>query len=80
MDIETYSGIMNIKYCLQTKTSAALYNRSDPLHDLVDKNVLFYLYYLSKVQKENTREKIREKEDLPKGIKVYSKKQGVDTN
>ena len=39
MGIETYSGMMNVKYSLQTKTSSELYKRSDPLHNPVDKNM-----------------------------------------
>ena len=56
MDIRTYSGIMNVKYSLQMKTSSELYKRLDPLHEPVDKNVLFYLYFPCNVQKENSRE------------------------
>ena len=56
MGIETYSRIMNVKYSLQTKTNSELYKRSDPLHDPVDKNVLFYLQFPCQVQKENSRE------------------------
>ena len=41
--IETYSGIMNIKYSLQTKTSSELYKRSDPLHDPVDKSMCYFI-------------------------------------
>ena len=41
--IETYSGIMNIKYSLHTKTSSELYKRSDPLHDPVDKSMCYFI-------------------------------------
>ena len=79
MDIETYSGIMNIKYCLETKTSAALYNRSDPLHDLVDENVLFYSYYLNKVQRESTRGKKFVKKKICQKELKYTAKSKVST-
>ena len=82
MGIETYSGIMNVKCSLQTKTSSELYKRSDPLHDPVDKNMCYFIRTSHARFKKRTAEKkqIREKEDLSKGIKVYSKKQCMDIN
>ena len=76
MDIETYSGVMNVKCSLQTKTSLELYRRSDPLHDPVDKNIRYFICTSHARFKKRTAEKkqIREKEDFSKGIKVYSKK------
>ena len=82
MDIETNSGVMNVKYSLQTKTSLELYRRSDPLHDPVDKNIRYFIRTSHARFKKRTAEKkqIREKEDLSKGIKVYSKKQCMEIN
>ena len=76
MGIETYSGIMNVKYSLQMKTSSELYKRSDPLHDPVDKNLCYFIHTSNAKFKKRAAEKkqICEKEDLSKGIKVYSKK------
>ena len=82
MDIETYFGIMNVKYSLHTKTSSELYKRSDPLHDPVYKNMCYFIRTSHARFKKRTAEKkqFREKEGLSKGIKVYSKKQCMEIN
>ena len=78
---ETYSGIMNINYSLQTKTSSELYKISDPLHDPVNKNMCYFFRASHARFKKRTEKKlIRQKEDLSKGMKVYSKKQCVNIN
>ena len=68
MDIRTYSGIMNVKYSLQMKTSSELYKRLDPLHEPVDKNMCYFICTSHARFKKRTAEKkqILEKGDLSK--------------
>ena len=66
---------MNVKYSLQMKTSSALYQKLDPSHNYVVKNMCCYLRTSYARFKNQTakKKKIRNKNDLSKGIKVKQK-------
>ena len=63
MGIDSYSGVMNVKYSLQTKTSSKLYKRSDLLHKPLDKKICYFILTSNVRFKKRTAKKkqIREK-------------------
>ena len=75
MGIETYSGIINLKYSLQMKTSSALHQKLDPIRDSVYKNICYYLRtsYARFKKRSTEKKKIRYKNDCSKRIKVKQK-------
>ena len=75
MAIETYSGIMNVKYSLQTKTSSELYKRSDPLHDPADKSMCYLILLLMEgsKRKQQTRNKFVKKKIFQKELSYTAK-------
>ena len=75
MGTETYSGIINVKYSLQTKTSSALYQKLDPLCGSVDKSMCYCLCtsYVRFKKRTTEKNKICDKRNHSKGIKAKQK-------
>ena len=73
MGIDTYSEIINVKYSLQATSSSALYRRSDPIHDPVNKNLCYYIriaHARFKKRSSVKKQTIEKKQKSAKGIKV----------
>ena len=73
MGIDTYSGIINVKYSLQATASSALYRRSDPIHDPVNKNLFYYIrtaHARFKKRSSMKKQTVEKNQKSAKGIKV----------
>ena len=73
MGIDTYSGIINVKYSLQATSSSALYRRLDPIHDSVNKNLCYYIrtaHARFKKRSSVKKQTVEKKQKYAKGVKV----------
>ena len=71
--IETYSGIINVKYSLLTKTSSELYKRSDPLHNPVEKNMWYFIRTSHPRFKKREEKKRRKRRNTFVKKKIFKK-------
>ena len=81
MGIDTYSGIINVKYSLQATSSSALYRRSDPIHDPVNKNLCYYIRTAhAKFKKRSSVKKqtVENTRNLLKGLRYDKNKNGAN--
>eukprot|EP00111_Clytia_hemisphaerica_P013916 TCONS_00040959-protein len=82
MNVETYDGIMTVKYSLQSKSSSEIYHRKDPLYDPINSNAVYFVRTANARYKTRIAKKRKEKSDSNKAlgakkIPVERKKQSV---
>ncbi|XP_066924720.1 uncharacterized protein [Clytia hemisphaerica] len=68
MNVETYDGIMTVKYSLQSKSSSEIYHRKDPLYDPINSNAVYFVRTANARYKTRIAKKRKEKSDSNKAL------------